>query len=87
MIVTIRGVSHECRTATMENGKVTLYLGEYDESGEELTAVFIGFSADEIAGIEETSGPTLDDRVTTLEDSTADLAEALDMILSSGVAE
>lgn len=30
---------------------------------------------------------TLEERVTTLEDSTADLAEALNMILSSGVAE
>ena len=86
MIVTIRGEAHECRTAAVENGRVVLYLGKYDERGEELTSVFLGFSADEIIGIEDAQVPTLDDRVTTLEDSTADLAEALDMILS-GVTE
>lgn len=64
MIVTIRGESHECRTATMENGKVTLFLGEYDEQGNESTSVFIGFSADEIIGIEtEPEPPSGDDSV------------------------
>ena len=44
----------------MEDGKVTLFLGEYDEHGNESTSVFIGFSADEVIGIEpepeDTSG-------------------------------
>lgn len=66
MIVTIRGVSHECRTATMEDGKVTLYLGEYDEHGEEKTSVFIGFSADEIIGVEEAVDSTADDVLNAL---------------------
>lgn len=86
MIVTIRDEVHECRTATMEAGKVTLFLGAYDESGEELTSVFIGFDPSEVKGIEDTGEPTLDDRVTTLETDTAQMAEALDMILS-GVTE
>lgn len=79
MIVTIRGESHECRTATMEEGKVTLYLGEYDEHGDEITSVFIGFSADEIDGIEEEEKPTHEERI-------AELEESLEMILS-GVTE
>lgn len=82
MTVTIRGVAYECRTATMEDGKVTLFLGEYDEHGIERTSVFIGFDAGEVVGIEEAAAPTLEDRVGTLEIDTADLAEALDMILS-----
>lgn len=86
MIVTIRGEAHECRTAAVENGRVILYLGKYDERGEEVTSVFAGFSADEITGLEAHDAPTLDDRVATLETDTADLAEALDMILS-GVTE
>lgn len=61
MIVTIRGEAHECRTATIENGTVTLYLGEYDEKGNELTSVFVGFSPDEIIGIEEVTEPTTDE--------------------------
>lgn len=75
MIVTIRGEAHECRTATMEDGKVTLYLHECDEHGDEMTAVFIGFSADEIVGIEGTQTPSLEDRV-------SEIKEALDMILN-----
>lgn len=86
MIVTIRGTEFACRTATVEEGKVTLFLGEYDEHGEERTSVFIGFDPMEIQGVEETAVPTLDERVTTLETDTADMAEALDMILA-GVTE
>lgn len=86
MIVTIRGEAHECRTAIMEGEKVTLFLGEYDESGVERTSVFIGFDPSQVSGIENSGVPTLDDRVTTLETDTAQMAEALDMILS-GVTE
>lgn len=86
MIVKIRGEEHECRTATMENGKITLYLNEVDEQGNERTSVFIGFSADEITGIEDTQGPTLETRVDSLETESAEMREALEMILA-GVTE
>lgn len=86
MIVTIRGEEHECRTATMENGTITLYLNEVDEQGNERTSVFIGFSAEEVSGIEEPKKETIEDRVLKLETDNAEMSEALDMILT-GVTE
>lgn len=82
MIVTIRGEAHECRTVTMEDGKVTLYLHECDEHGDEMTAVFIGFSPNEISGIEATQTVSLEDRISNLETNSTEIKEALDMILN-----
>ena len=89
MTVTIRGENYECRTATKVGNRVTLYLGEYDERGNEMTSVFIDFPDEDIVGLPETEhpgAPTLEDRVGTLETDTADLTEALALLLS-GVTE
>lgn len=71
MIVTIKDSQYECRTATKKDNKVTLYLGKYDEYGNEMTSVFIDFPDDQIIGLEEVSEPTeldaLDARLTYVE--------------------
>lgn len=63
MIVTIRGESYECRTATKEGNKVTLYLGRNDEHGNEMTSVFYDFPDEDIVGVEDVSEPTREDRL------------------------
>ena len=63
MIITIGGFDYECRTATKKDNKVTLYLGKYDEYGDEITSVFIDFPDDQIIGLEEISEPTQLDRI------------------------
>ena len=63
MKVTIRGTTYDCRKATAEEGKVTLYLGQYDEDGSELVSVFYGFPPEDITaegGTIETTASTDD---------------------------
>ena len=61
MIVTICGESYECRTATKEGNKVTLFLGKDDEHGNEMTSVFYDFPDEDIIGVEGVPEPTADD--------------------------
>ena len=46
MIVNIEGFKYECRSAKRFANSIILYLGKYDESGEELTTTFVNMSID-----------------------------------------
>jgi hypothetical protein len=61
MKVIIKGTSYECRTATKKGNTVTLYLGEYDEHGNEKTSVFIDFPDEDIIGVVDITEPTADE--------------------------
>lgn len=61
----INGTTIECRSAKKEADRITLYLGRYDEFGNEETSVFIGFDPDEVVldgGEWEESTPTEDEK-------------------------
>lgn len=74
MIVTIKNIEYKCRTATKKGNTVILYLGEYDEHGNERITTFIDFPNEDIIGVEE---PVVE----TLEERTAALEEALTLLL------
>ena len=53
MTVSIRGENYDCRTAIKKGNVVILYLGEYDEYGNENTSVFYDFPDEDIIGVED----------------------------------
>lgn len=61
MTVSIRGENYDCRTAIKKGNVVILYLGEYDEYGNENTSVFYDFPDEDIIGVEDITEPTADE--------------------------
>lgn len=51
MTVIVRGESFECRDAIKRGNVLTLYLGQYDDHGNEMISVFTDFSDDDIVGV------------------------------------
>lgn len=76
MIVTIQGVDYECRTATKKDDKVILYLGKYDDHGNEITSTFINFPDEDIVGLDLTE-PTWQDRIEAQVTYTALITDSL----------
>ena len=44
----INGSTIECRAARKEDNRITLYLGRYNEFGDEETSVFVGFDPNDV---------------------------------------
>lgn len=77
MIVTIKNIEYQCRTASKEDNKVILYLGEYDEFGKEKTCLFFDFKDEDIVGIDLLSKPTQLDEIQAQVTYTAMMTDTL----------
>lgn len=61
----INGSTIECRAARKEDNRITLFLGKYNEFGDEETSVFVGFDPNDVVldgGEWEESTPTEDEK-------------------------